>query len=239
MKCLVWNMDHWKRSQEQREKAWKFIQSLEPELCLLNECIDHPSQPYSIHSKDTGAWGTGVFSKYALSEITSIDKGKKTIPLLISHPGALVTSQLTIHNQDIIAVSLYGKMDKSGYATTTLHRSLSDLTPLLDGQRKRSRWLLIGGDFNADPLIDKQQRNSAHHIFYERLKDFKLYDCCKKFNPERVQTNRSSRSNQKWENDRLFAGKDLYDRLISCEVIDDPNLYELSDHNPIVAEFDI
>tara|TARA_Y100000994_G_scaffold247275_1_gene252303 strand:- start:3348 stop:4067 length:720 start_codon:yes stop_codon:yes gene_type:complete len=239
MKCLVWNMDHWKRSQEQREKAWKFIQSLEPELCLLNECIDHPSQPYSIHSKDTGAWGTGVFSKYALSEITSIDKGKKTIPLSISHPGALVPCELTIGKQEIIAISLYGKIDKSGYATTTLHRSLSDLTPLLDGQRKKTRWLIIGGDFNADPLIDKQQRNSAHHIFYERLKDFKLYDCCKKFNTERVQTNRSSRSKQKWENDRLFAGKDLYDRLISCEVIDDSALYELSDHNPIIAEFDI
>ena len=37
----------------------------------------------------------------------------------------------------------------------------------------------------------------------------------------------------------LFAGKDLYDRLISCEVIDDSALYELSDDNPIIAEFDI
>ncbi len=239
MKCLVWNMDYWKRSRKQREQAWDYVTQIDPDICLLNECIDHPSQQYRIHSKDTGDWGIGVFSKYALSEITSITRGKKTLPMLISHPEALVASQLTVDNQDIVAVSLYGKMDKSGYATTTLHRSLSDLTPLLDGQRKKTRWLLIGGDFNADPLIDKQQRNSAHHIFYERLKDFKLYDCCKKFNPDRVQTNRSSRSKLQWENDRLFAGKALYDRLISCEVIDDSDLYELSDHNPIIAEFDI
>ena len=238
MKCLVWNMDYWKRTNEQREKAWEYIAGVDADICLLNECSDDSHYDHSIHVKDTGAWGTGVFSKHELTEITEITKQRKVLPIIKSHPASLVPTNLTLYDKNIIAISLYGKIDQDGFAITTLHRSLSDLTPIFS-QRMKARWLLIGGDFNADPLIDVQQNDSAHHIFYERLKDFKLHDCCKKFNPERVQTIRHPSSNKKWENDRLFAGKYLYDRLISCEVIDDPNLYELSDHNPIIAEFNL
>ena len=42
-----------------------------------------------------------------------------------------------------------------------------------------------------------------------------------------------------WQNDYLFAGKKLYDACTSSQVIDDPSLYEISDHNPIIAEFDL
>ena len=42
-----------------------------------------------------------------------------------------------------------------------------------------------------------------------------------------------------WQNDYLFAGKKLYESCISCEVIDDKNLYDISDHNPLIAEFKI
>ena len=41
------------------------------------------------------------------------------------------------------------------------------------------------------------------------------------------------------DNDYLFTGKKLYDACVSCEVIDDENLYTISDHNPIIAEFDL
>ena len=40
-----------------------------------------------------------------------------------------------------------------------------------------------------------------------------------------------------WQNDYLFAGKKLYENCISCEVIDDKKLYDISDHNPLIAEF--
>ena len=34
---------------------------------------------------------------------------------------------------------------------------------------------MIGGDFNADEALDEKQRNRAHHLFFERLKDFGFY----------------------------------------------------------------
>jgi exonuclease III len=73
----------------------------------------------------------------------------------------------------------------------------------------------------------------------QEFEDFGFYDCSKKFNTERVQTLRHKHSNFPWQNDYLFAGKKLYDACISSEVIDDTDLYEISDHNPIIAEFDL
>ena len=54
-----------------------------------------------------------------------------------------------------------------------------------------------------------------------------------------MQTLRHKSSDFAWQNDYLFAGKKLYESCISCEVIDDEKLYDISDHNPIIAEFQL
>ena len=71
MKCLVWNMDYWKSSK--REEGWKYIQSIDPDVSLLNECSNHSSQKYSVHHIAKREWGCGVFSKHKLEEI-ELDK---------------------------------------------------------------------------------------------------------------------------------------------------------------------
>ena len=223
MKCFVWNMDYWKSPK--KEEGWDYIKSIDPDIMLLNECSNHKSQKNSIHYLSKGKWGCGVFSKHKLTEIN----------FSRSHPDAIACGQLKLNNQKITAISLYGKMI-NGYSITTLHRSLSDLTHLFVEKKIRD-CLLIGGDFNADLQFDKMQYGESHHLFFERLKDFELYDCVKKFHNKRVQTLRHKTSNFAWQNDYLFAGKKLYDKCISCEVIDDKSLYDISDHNPIIAEF--
>ena len=225
MKCLVWNMDYWKSAK--KEEGWDYVQSIDPDIMLLNECSLHSSQKNFIHHVSRSKWGCGVFTKEKLTEI-KFDK---------SHNDAIACGELKIHNQPITAISLYGKMI-DGYSITTLHRSLSDLTHLFV-QKDIRDWLLIGGDFNADLQFDKQQPGKSHELFFERLKDFGLHDCLKKFHKERIQTLRHKESSFAWQNDYLFAGKELYDRCTSCEVIDDKNLYDISDHNPIIAEFTI
>jgi len=119
---------------------------------------------------------------------------------------------------------------------------LSDLTPhLIDNDK--SMWSLIGGDFNASVQCDERMPSYAgdnsHKIFFDRLENFRLRDCVKKFRSETVQTLRHSRSDFPWQNDYLFAGKKLYEACNSCDVIDDPDIYEISDHNPIIGEFDL
>lgn len=227
LKVVSWNMDFWKS--KHKDKGWEFINSQDPDVSLLSECIDHPSQNFSIHHISKNKWGTGVFSKHKIVE-HELEFGKV-------HSDAIACADLSIEGQNIILISLYGKMI-NGNAISTLHRCLSDLTHLFL-KKKLQKKILIGGDFNADEALDQKQGNRAHHLFFERLKDFGFYDCCKKFNPERVQTLRHKHSSFPWQNDYLFAGKSLFNACTSSKVIDDPNLYEISDHNPIVAEFDL
>ena len=225
MKCLVWNMDYWKSSK--KAESWEYIQSLDPDVSLLNECSTHSSQKHHIHKIAKDKWGCGVFSKHAIEELV-FDK---------SHPDAIACGQVSIGDHRITLVSLYGKII-DGYSITTLHRSLSDLTHLFI-RNDILDWLLIGGDFNADVALDERQPGKSHHLFFERLKDFGLFDCREKFNSERAQTLRHKKSTFAWQNDYLFAGKKIYDKCISCQVVDDQSLYDLSDHNPIVAEFNL
>lgn len=40
MKIITWNMDHWKRTTEQRELAWKYlIDTIDPDIALLQEVV--------------------------------------------------------------------------------------------------------------------------------------------------------------------------------------------------------
>ena len=146
-------MDYWKSSK--REEGWEYIQSIDPDVLLLNECSNHSSQKYSVHNIAKREWGCGVFSKHKLKEI-ELDK---------CHPDAIASAELEINQQKINAISLYGKMI-DGYSITTLHRSLSDLTHLFVKKEIRE-WLLIGGDFNADEEFDNKQPGKSHHIFFE------------------------------------------------------------------------
>ena len=41
-----------------------------------------------------------------------------------------------------------------------------------------------------------------------------------------------------WQIDHMFASKDLYNKLRKIEVLENDETYTLSDHYPIIAEFD-
>ena len=108
-------------------------------MCYYNLFINY------IHNEQTNGWGCGVFSKHKLNEII-IDK---------CHPSAIAICETNINSINIIAISLYGQII-DGFAITTLHRSLSDLTPIFQKKSLRD-YLLIGGDFNADTELDKRR----------------------------------------------------------------------------------
>ena len=104
--------------------------------------------------------GKRVFSKHNITE-HELEFGKV-------HSDAISCADLNIDGKDIILISLYGKMI-NGNAISTLHRCLSDLTHLFY-KKKLQKWILIGGDFNADEALDETQRNRAHHLFLKDLK---------------------------------------------------------------------
>lgn len=73
----------------------------------------------------------------------------------------------------------------------------------------------------------------------DRIKAFGLADCLGKFNTGYVRTQRHNNrtDNRPYQNDWIFASKKLVP--VSCKAIDIEEAWALSDHGPVVAEFDV
>ena len=74
--------------------------------------------------------------------------------------------------------------------------------------------------------------SQTHNV--DGILDMGFLDCMRKFNPEPVQTHRNARSKFPWELDHMFATENLYERLTDIHTVE---VLELSDHDPIVADF--
>jgi exonuclease III len=235
---LTWNMDYWKRNTIQREASWKYLtRELSPDIALLQDFFPPAScdGSYNVLYREIGGtrkWGSAIASK-ALAI--------KEIEFRNGYPGSVLSAEATLPNDRILTViSLYGLIDENGYATTTLHRMLSDLTPLLNGKMGK-REFIVGGDYNASTQIDEVYKGKypSHQILFDRLEDFGLRNCVAKFNSGHVQTLRHHFSSVQWQNDYIHASSNIMNCLVSCRVVNDPVIHDMSDHNPVIAEFEL
>jgi exonuclease III len=118
---------------------------------------------------------------------------------------------------------------------------LSDLTHLFDGEfRPGGRpKVILGGDLNASTQLDVQYGTKTNRIFFDRLEAFGLMDCQGQFTKDRPRTLRHSKSDIPWVNDYIFASNSLAKKVLSHEVLEQPKMLNLSDHNPVVVTFDL
>ena len=233
----TWNMDNWKRTKEQRQTAWDYLtKEVQPDIALLQECVppDDMGEEYNIIYQEIGGnrkWGSAVLARgYPLKEL-NFDN---------SLPGSVVIAEVELPALTLTAISVYGMFCKHNYTSTTMHWILSDLTHILHGQRSK-RSFIMGGDYNLSPQWDERynHRDPSHRLVFDRIEDFGLVDCTYQFFGKHVQTNRHARSSFPWQNDYLHASKKLASSLASCEVLDDESIRESSDHNPVVAHFNL
>jgi exonuclease III len=231
----TWNMDHWKRNHEQHEKAWAYLtESVSVDIMLLQEFAPPAkvNEKYKILYREIEKrkWGSAVVTRgLPIREV----EFKNT------YPGSVVVAEVSLPDGEILTViSLYGKFSKEDYVTAMLHRVLSDLTLLLHGDRNK-RHFIIAGDYNASTQWDEYHHDPSHKIFFYRLEDFGLVDCTRQYFGMHKQTHRHTRSDFPWQNDYIHASKSLAKNLLSCEVKDEEAVHELSDHNPVIAVFDV
>jgi hypothetical protein len=193
------------------------------------------------------------------------DDGK----LWISHPGTWAGVRLTLPDEStLILISGYGLMDdwnpeaRVAYSTTTANRMLSDLTPLIDSGLGRR--MIIAGDLNlgtqyTDPSPEQPHRwGPMHRATLARFEAFGFVDClaqgvgldrgplagcfcgpapdCRHVRTYRHENKPDGHPGQA---DSFFATKLLAADLISCAPVDDEEAWALSDHCPIVAEFEV
>jgi exonuclease III len=177
--------------------------------------------------------------------------------VLRTFPGSVAIAEVD-SAAPVIVVSAYGLIDR-GYADTTVHRILSDLTPLLD--ERRARRMVIAGDLNVTTQWSAKHRSFLRGRHKECLsRDRELFarfaalgfhnlvvrdeegplpgcDCTEGAACRHVQTQRHERSAFPWQNDYVFVTSDILECEPTLELFDDEAAWELSGHCPIAVEW--
>lgn len=264
-------MDHWRRSQELRERAWAFLEStVRPDIALVQEAVPI-GRGRAVVFREGGIrderaepprdlwWGSGVVSYGpAISAVESATGPFSAAPvsLLRSFPGAVAIADVG-DSGSLVVISAYGVIDR-GYADTTVHRILSDLTPLID--ERQGVGIVFAGDLNITTQWSAKHRSFLRGRHEECLRrDRNLFDrfealglrnvavrsasgalpacdCSDGDECRHVQTQRHERSTFPWQNDYIFLSRDLLDRVVRVEVFDQDDAWELSGHCPIALE---
>jgi hypothetical protein len=259
MRVVVWNM-------QSKVQNWTKVKEFDADLALLCEArvADYPLGDRIVGVPTTRGfdferpWATAIVSPHTLTEVEDAKASRRgkplDLPFQASRPGSWTAATLTREGAaDIAIVCLYGLLDEKGDAS--MHRSLSELTPIFEDDRYRHR-LLIGGDFNvlAAPGPKNPSRD-RHTLVLERITAFGLVNCleakrprgplagcrcglgddCRhtwtKFDPQRPTVAH--------QDDYLFSSPALAEALDSCVAYDPREWAPISDHAPIVAEFSI
>lgn len=233
-------MGHWTH-QDVAKQAWNYLEKkIGADISLVQEAAPSTARQnkFCIWKEIGGKrkWGSGVLTKELPANEIKLERN--------DYPGALSVADVTLpDNSTLVVISAYGQMgiEEKGYSITTLHRMLSDLTHLFHGKLRPHRRpkVIFGGDLNASRQCDAKQGDESHRIFFERLEDFGLVDCQGAFTDKRPRTLRHTKSNFPWVNDYIFASKSLAKKVVTCEVVELPEMLNLSDHNPVVVTFEL
>ena len=252
----TWNMDHWKRARHQRESAWEYLRARSgTNVMLLQESVAPPNFPQSqfVYREISGyrPWGSGVVAFSDDMSVREIDAvrtryGAKRFSMLGTIPGTVIVVQVEVPGTDpITCVSVYGLIDV--YAQTTMLRIVADLIPLFDS--RFGNRVVLGGDFNLTTAqsADKPElpRHSAILNAVESLGLLNLAETaqdrpevasncpCPEDKCFHIPTYHSTQL------DWLYATPELAHRCTRLRVDYGVLSDELSDHAPIIAEFQI
>ncbi len=264
LRVATWNIAHRAPRADGRLAAEAFLTDVvAPDVALLQEAAPRPEvwpqlvAPHPVIS-DGRRWASAVASWGPTLELVTEAKPRsaaKPVSLLKTWPGTVAIAQAEVDSgAPLLFVSLYGLID-DGYTYATLHKQLSDLIYLFDSSLG-SR-VILGGDFNAGTQGSSRWRELYDNL-WERMAMYGLVDLLEQTRERRDPLagctcdleNRCGhvhtvklRSGKPVQTDYLFATRELAERLVSCDVLDGSNggqdPFDISDHRPIVAAFDI
>lgn len=256
LRVVVWNMAH-------KRDAWAALDRLEPDICLLNEALVPQSRrglwsADGTHGRDSARrpWASAVLSRFPLVAIRDaapqFRQSVRRVPFQCSRPGTWEAASIETTLGAVTAVALYGLMDELSDAS--VHRSLSELSPLLDDRRYRDL-VLVGGDLNTGTQWQDRIWKERDRGVLERFEALGLEDCLRRMRKpgrlagctctdgdacEHVRTRKDSHQRAvPYQTDYLFASKKMAERLMRCEALATDDWFAISDHAPIVADFEL
>ena len=149
---------------------------------------------------------------------------------------------LVTQNSNLFFITVYANLDFKPVDAPLL----GFISKFVSNLRRRhdATNIIIAGDFNMDRRMDENPTGSTFALkgtfptnnFFDAIQDIGFHDCMRKFNNTPVQTYRPRRGKFPWELDHMFATQGLYYHLTEINV---PEMSKLSDHDPIIANFDL
>lgn len=255
----TWNMDHWKRTPQQRRDAWSYLQSgSRADVMLLQECVLPPDlgRNRMVHREIAGSrpWGSAVTvltDDLAVREIDTVRTryASSRFSMLGSHPGSIIVARVDIPAiGPLTCVSVYGVINV--YAQTTMLRIVADLIPLFDsadGER-----VVLGGDFNVGTSVPPSSPElPRYRAILQAVESLGLVNLAE-VAPERPPPPEGCLCGQPacrhlhtfGENpggqlDWLYATPELAARCSRLRVERQVIAQQLSDHAAVIADFDI
>jgi hypothetical protein len=268
LKTIVWNMQH-------KSGNWDVLdrndELQKADISLLCEASPAPIGVDAVGSDRTigleepllpdnpvdRPWSAIVTSRHPIRAIDDarVDRSYgEQLPFAPSRAGTWAAALIDVEGVPVTAISIYGLMDERSDAS--VHRSLSELSPIFDHEVYGKR-LLLGGDLNILAGRPARERPDRSQVVFDRIEAYGLIDCLKKMRPHgalegckcgldeecthtwtKFVTPDAGKPNVPYQDDYLFASRAMGDRLETCKALPFDEA-STSDHTPIVATFNL
>lgn len=232
MRIVSWNM-------RKNKSAWDyFFQTLNPDVALLQE-----SSP--INDNYSFNISSVLVKKNLNNSILYKDQEVLKLPIEDKDLMGVIASKFKTDSSDIFFLSIYGNLSFVGTLDYVLQKTIKHYVDMMRSEFN-AKEIIISGDFNMDRRMDENPTTSRfskkgetrHNDFFDSILALGFNDCLRKFHTLPIQTYRHNRGIYPWELDHMFCTDTLFERLKAINVYVDDNILSLSDHNPIVAEFE-
>ena len=264
MKIVSWNLN---KATTERTKSWEYLRQLNPDIALLQEVnsipdfitdiFDHSYQKAINKDRNTQKFGTAILVKGKITNpFLLVSQSKWVNKQLEYYQGIFVARQVILNNgfrANVVSVhspawffdsedidetefnQIKLQNNKKIWGTELLWSALSNTITQSD-----LPWI-VGGDFNLSVDFDLP-KNRGNQEVLDRMKAIDFEECLFRVKGVPTPTFRNVRSKE-WihQLDRLFVSPQLIEKLTKCEVSEANFVVEnrLSDHLPIIAEFEI
>lgn len=221
----------------------RVVRNLKPDLLLAQECRPPQSSPnerfrydpydaFAWRSAGQRGWGSGLFARSA-----------SLLPIPIpDYDGWVVGGEIrktSWSDRPFMAFSVHGPVGQRGYIAT-MHHILDQVASLRGGTD-----LVLGGDFNV--AVGYRQEGDRirmlrgeRHLLDRLTHEFAMVSCWQAAHPNRplAQTLRwMGNPVAPYHCDGIFVPRSWLPRLRSCRVVRGSRWRQLSDHNPVLADF--
>jgi len=242
VKIATYNMQHHKRGKTNWDRVFDGIR---PDILLAQESLNPSEYQKPLLGRDWSedvawelvidGWGSAVYAK----------SGKPRSLSLPAYQGWVVGVELDSpwnpgENSGLRVFSLHAPSGKDSY-----QKAVNGILDMIREYRDHCD-ILIGGDFNLTvgerQETEDRKTSTADRKIQSRLRDeFGLINCWQTANPNLPlpQTLRWDRERTApYHCDGIFVSQSWASRLKSCEVLSGDGWDSISDHNPVVAEFE-